>query len=70
LDGIYYVPVQSQAGRSTIQFFDLRTGVSRLVTPIGKPMTRSLALAADGSFLLYSQLDRWGLDLMLVENFH
>ena len=68
-DGIYYIPAQAPDGRFTIQFHDLRTGVSRLVTPILKPMTRCLALAPDGSFLLYSQLDRWGLDLMLVENF-
>jgi len=69
-DGIYYVPEESQNGRYTIQFYDLRTRVSRLVTPIQKPMTRRLALSPDGSFLYYSQLDRWGLDLMLVENFH
>jgi Tol biopolymer transport system component len=69
-DGIYYVPVPGPDGRFTIQFYDLRTGVSRLVTPILRPMTRRLALTPDGSFLLYSQLDRWGQDLMLVENFH
>ncbi len=69
-DGIYYVPAVAPDGKFTIQFYDRRTGVSRLVTPIGKPMTRCLALAPDGSFLLYSQLDRWGLDLMLVKNFH
>jgi Tol biopolymer transport system component len=68
-DGIYYVPVPTTDRRFTIQFHDLRTGVSRPVTPILRPMTRRLSLAADGSSLLYSQLDRWGQDLMLVENF-
>jgi hypothetical protein len=58
-DGIYYIPGPAEDGRFTIQLLDLRTGVSRLVSPIQKPMTRGLALAPDGSFLLYSQLDRW-----------
>ncbi len=69
-DGIYYVPEQPQDGRYFIQFLDMGTGISRFVTPILKPMTRRLALSPDGSYLYYSQLDRWGLDLMLVENFH
>jgi hypothetical protein len=33
-------------------------------------MSRPLSLAPDGSFLLHSQLDRVGQDLMLVENIH
>jgi hypothetical protein len=69
-DGIYYVPAPGPDGRFTIQFYDLRTRLSRLVTPILRPMTRRLALAPDGSFLLYSQLDRSGQDLMLVGNSH
>jgi len=68
-DGIYYVGTAPD-GRFAIQFYDLRTGVSRLVTPILRPMTRRLAVAPDGSFLLYSQLDRSGQDLMLVDGFH
>ena len=68
-NGIYYVPAPGPDGRFTIQFLDWRTGVSRLVTPILKPMTRCLSLTPDGSSLLYSQFDRWGHDLMLVENF-
>ena len=67
--GIYYVPVPGPDGRFSIQFYDLRSGVSRLVTPISKPMTRPLSLASNGAFLLYSQFDRWGHDLMLVESF-
>jgi Tol biopolymer transport system component len=67
--GIYYVPVPGPDGRFTIQFYDLRSGVSRLITPISKPMTRALSLSPDGAFLLYSQFDRWGHNLMLVEGF-
>ena len=68
--GIYYIPTPATGGKFTIQFLDLRTGVSRPVAPILKPLTRCLSLAPDGSYLIYSQLDRWGQDLMLVENFH
>jgi eukaryotic-like serine/threonine-protein kinase len=68
-DGIYYAPLPGPDGSFSIRFLDLRTGVSRLVTPIQKPMTRGLSISPDGSFLLYSQFDRWGHDLMLVENF-
>ncbi len=69
-DGVYYIPVQGADGRFTIQFRSFESGVSRLIATIAKPMLRSLSLAPDGSFLLYSQLDRWGQNLVLVENFH
>ena len=68
-DGVYYVPLPGPDGRSTIQFQGFESKVSRLVATVSKPMNRALALSPDGSFLLYSQLDRWGQDLMLVENF-
>jgi dipeptidyl aminopeptidase/acylaminoacyl peptidase len=68
--GIYYIPTPAPEEKFTIQFLDLRTGVSRPVASILKPLTRCLTLAPDGSYLIYSQLDRWGRDLMLVENFH
>jgi len=69
-DGVYYIPIPGADGRFTIQFHSFESKASRLIATIPKPMTRSLSLARDGSFLLYSQLDRWGLNLVLVENFH
>ena len=66
--GIYYVPASTD-GRFTIQYYDFETRTSRLVARILRPLPRRMALAPDGSFLLYSQLDRFGLDLMLIENF-
>jgi dipeptidyl aminopeptidase/acylaminoacyl peptidase len=69
-DGVYYIPIQGADGRFTIQFRSFESEVSRPVATIAKPMARSLSLAPDGSFLLYSQLDRWGQNLVLVENFH
>ena len=69
-DGVYYIPIPAAGGGFTIQFHSFESRVSRLIATIPKPMSRSLSLAPDGSFLLYSQLDRWGQDLVLVENFH
>jgi hypothetical protein len=69
-DGVYYIPIPGPDGGFTIQFHSFKTNVSRLVATISKPMSRPLSLAPDGSFLLHSQLDRVGQDLMLVENFH
>ena len=59
-----------ERARFTIQFERFESKVSRPITTIPKPMARSLSLAPDDSFLLDSQLDRRGQDLVLVENLH
>ena len=69
-DGVYYIPLPGPDGRFTIQFRSFESKASRVIATVSKPMPRQLSLAPDGSFLLYSQLDRSGKDLMLVENFH
>lgn len=69
-NGIYYISLPGLDGQSTVQFRGFGSEVSRPITTISKPMPRPLSVAPDGSFLLYSQIDHWGQDLMLVENFH
>jgi hypothetical protein len=69
-DGVYYISLPGPDGGFTIQFHSFESNVSRLIATISKPMNRPLSLAPDGSFLLHSQLDRIGQNLMLVENFH
>jgi Tol biopolymer transport system component len=66
--GIYYVPASAD-GRFTIQYYDFETKTFRLIARILRPLPRRMALSPDGSSLLYSQLDRFGFDLMMVENF-
>lgn len=69
-DGVYYIPSPAKNGRFTIQFYSFESKASQSIATILKPMARALSLAPDASFLLYSQLDHWGEDLVLVNNFH
>jgi Tol biopolymer transport system component len=69
-DGVYYIPLPGPDGRFTIQFLDFESNASRTIATITNPMNRPLSLSPDGSFLLHSQIDRSGQDLMLLENFH
>ena len=55
-----------------ILFHDLRTGASRQVGRIEKPVSRGhnyLSASWDGKRLVWSQVDSYTADLMLVENF-
>jgi serine/threonine protein kinase/Tol biopolymer transport system component len=61
--GIYYI------SRSVLQFFDFSTGMSKPILPIERPTHLGLAVSPDERWLLYSQFDRSGSDLMLVDNF-
>jgi eukaryotic-like serine/threonine-protein kinase len=57
---------------SVIQFFNLTTGKTTPVATIEKKLhnsNQSLAVSPDGRWLLYTQIDQQGSDLMLVENF-
>ena len=67
-DGIYFNPFPS-AGRHSIQFYDFSTGQTRQIVALPKPPAAGLSVSADGSVILYSQVDSQTVDLMLVENF-
>jgi Tol biopolymer transport system component len=69
-EGIYFIPRPDAAGRYSIQFFNFATKKIRSVTTIGRPAFLYLSVSPDGRWLLYSQVDQQGSDLMLVENFH
>ena len=66
--GIYFIPMPGPDDRSTICFRSSATGQTTVVTAIQKPQRRPVALSADGKFLLFSQFDHWGRDLVLIEN--
>jgi Tol biopolymer transport system component/tRNA A-37 threonylcarbamoyl transferase component Bud32 len=65
-DGIYYVTPEPSP---VIRFLNPVSGVSREIIPIDKPVDLGLAVSPDGKYLLFTQVDYAGQDLMLVENF-
>ena len=68
-EGIYFIPRPDSASRCSIQFFDAATTRTRLIATIEKPVRWRLSVSPDGRWILYSQVDEVGSDLMLVENF-
>jgi len=66
--GIYFAaPPASRF--PTLQFYDFATGKTRLVANIDSPDWAGVAAAPDGRTVLFTKFDRYGTDLMLVENF-
>jgi hypothetical protein len=61
--GIYFI----SSGR--LQFLDFPAGKSKTLLTLDKPIHLGMALSPDEKWLLYSQVDQGGSDLMLVDNF-
>jgi hypothetical protein len=58
----------------SIRFLDFGTGQTRLAANVAKPFNfdagaGGLAVSPDGRWILYTQFDQAGSELMLVENF-
>ena len=68
-EGIYFIPRPDSAGRYSIQFFNFATKKIRSIATIEMPADYYLSISPDGRWILYSQIDQVGSDLMLVENF-
>jgi hypothetical protein len=69
--GVYFVPLQKP---TSIQFLSFATNQIRSVANLEKPVETSavgsgLALSPDGRWILFTQSDQAGSELMLVENF-
>jgi Tol biopolymer transport system component/DNA-binding winged helix-turn-helix (wHTH) protein len=67
-DGIYFIAEPGADRKFSIQFLNIATGKVKTVAPISNP-AEELSVSPDGRFLLFSQVDEAGSDLMLVENF-
>jgi hypothetical protein len=67
--GIYFIPRFEWAAGSSIQFFNFANETIRPIAATEKPVFRGLSVSPDGRWILYSQADQGGSDLMLVENF-
>jgi Tol biopolymer transport system component len=68
-EGIYFIPKRSADQKNSIQFLSFATGKVRTVVLMSAPPASGLSISPDGQFLLFSQIDDEGSDLMLVENF-
>ena len=71
--GLYFVPYGNRAASSSIQFLNFATNEIRPVTNFEKPLRAGneggLAVSPDGKWILYTQTEQAGAELMLVENF-
>jgi len=67
--GIYYIRKAAPPTSSTIGYFDLATGATRVLGTINKPLYWGLTVSPDGRRLIYTQTDSITSDLVLVEGF-
>jgi Tol biopolymer transport system component len=67
--GIWYLTPYTRAQGSLLRFYDFATETTRTVFRTERPVAPGMTLAPDGRRILFTQLDRHGSDLMLIENF-
>lgn len=70
--GIYYAAASTPT-RTALNFFNLKTGQSRLITEIEGRLSSGLSglsLLPDQRALLFPMIVRRGSDLMMIENYH
>ena len=68
-DGIYYIAKADKDGAWPLQFFDLATGKSRVLTRIEGQLWWGLTVSPDRKTFLFSVSKPLNFDLMLIENF-
>jgi Tol biopolymer transport system component/DNA-binding winged helix-turn-helix (wHTH) protein len=66
--GIYFATAEDPANPS-IEFYSFDTSKVTQVAALSKPFSYSLSVSPDGRWLLYTQVDQSGSDIMLMENF-
>jgi len=64
--GIYFAPEDSPR---SIHYFDFNTKQVRHIFDVEKDFDGGLSVSPDGHWILYSQVDEHGGDILLVENF-
>lgn len=69
MDRIYYLQRQPD-NTATLRYLNLANGQDRKISSIDKPILQGLSLSPDGKYLIYSQTDNYGGDLMFVPDFH
>jgi Tol biopolymer transport system component len=69
-EGIYFIPDPKSGAGPSIHFFSFDTRSIKRIAAIEKPPCFGLSVSPDRRWILYSQIDQYGSDLMLVEKFH
>jgi WD40 repeat protein len=67
-EGIYFATAETPS-QPMIEFFHFATGKLTRIATLDKPFNKGLSLSPDGRWLIYTQEDRAGRDIMLMENF-
>jgi len=68
-EGVYFIPRSNSPYRYSLQFLDFAIKRVRPIATIDKPVGLLLSVSPDGSWILSTEADQVGSDLMLVENF-
>jgi Tol biopolymer transport system component len=68
-DGLFYFQRPQQDVNLILSFFDFKTARSSTITRIPRPIHMGITLSPDEKSILYTQIDQYTSDLMLVENF-
>jgi Tol biopolymer transport system component len=66
--GIYFATAEDPA-KPLIEFYNFATRKVTQVAALSKPFYHALSVSPDGRWLLYTQVDQSGSDIMLMENF-
>lgn len=67
-NGIYFASAEDPA-KPLIQFYNFSTRKVTRVATLARPFRPVLSVSPDGRWLLYTQVDQSGSDIMLMENF-
>lgn len=67
--GVYFTPPRGAKGESAVKFLDFATGAIKTILPIANTIDLGLTVSPDERYLLWSQVDHFGGNLMLAENF-
>jgi hypothetical protein len=68
-EGIFYSAAPDSSHQGLIQFLSFSTGGSGPVVVTDRPIGWGLSLLPDQRFVIFTQVDQTGSDLMLIENF-
>lgn len=66
--GVYYIR-KDEPKTAAIRFLNEETGAVRQVQALTKPLWSFLSVSPDEQFVLWTQADQYGSDLMMIENF-